>query len=80
MSRVRKPYVLVRRTLASGKIMWYYRLASDPQGSLRSTGILVTQNNRRDAERYVEQIIGSVGITTFATFAKGFFHPVIVAV
>ena len=73
MARVRKPYVLVRRTLPSNKIVWYYRLASDPQGSLRSTGILATQNNRQDAELYVEQIIGTAGITTFAAFAKGFF-------
>lgn len=73
MARVRKPFVLVRRTLSSGKIVWYYRLGSDPQGSLRSTGILATSNNRRDADRYVEQITGSAGITTFAAFAEGFF-------
>ena len=73
MARVRKTYVLVQRTLASSKKVWYYRLASDPRGSLRSTGILVTPNNRRDAERHVEQITGSAGITTFAAFAKGFF-------
>ena len=29
MARARKTYVLVRRTLASGKIVWYYRLASE---------------------------------------------------
>jgi len=75
MVRAHKSYFLVQRTLASGKIMWYYRLSSDPQRSLHSTGILVTLDSQKDAERYVEQITGAGDTPTFSDFATGFFLP-----
>jgi len=35
MARKRKPYILIKRTLSSGKIAWYYRTPDRP--TMRST-------------------------------------------
>lgn len=70
---MRLPYTLVRRTIdkAKRKTVYYYRLATDPTRSLRSTG----QTQKAAARAWVEtNILGRRETPTLAEFTRDFFR------
>jgi len=72
---MKQPYTLIKRTLSSGKKLWYYRLGDDPGRTLRSTGVAGTDHNRTQAIEYVEGLIAgqAVVVPTLEEYAKDMF-------
>ncbi len=73
MAQHKAPFTLLKRKTSKGKVVWYYRLASDPKRVPHSTG----KNTKWEATQFVEGLLstGQMANTqvTLRLYAKDFF-------